>query len=485
MSPAAASPLAPAMDEVLVPLVVDLDGTLINSDLLLESFFALLAANPVHAVKAALRLRDGKAALKAALADAAVVDLHDLPFNPVVLDYLKAEKARGRRIYIASASDERHVTRLAEHLGLFDGAFGSDGVRNLAGRTKAARLVEEFGAKGFDYIGNDTVDLAVWDVCRRPMAANASPRLVQEMRRRYADMHDLGGRRPQVRDYMKALRLHQWMKNILVFVPLIAGHRFGLGDIATVVLAFLAFGLAASSAYQLNDLLDLAGDRDHPTKRFRPLACGAVPLLHGALLVPVLLLAAAVVALAASPAFLGVLALYYATTLLYSLYLKRRVLVDVMTLTGLYTLRILGGAAALEMAPSAWLLAFSVFIFLCLGIVKRYVELVGRLKAEKGNPKGRGYVTDDLPMLAALAGASGYSAVVVLALYLSSPDVHDLYTRPTLLWGVCPLVLYWVSRVLLIAHRGHLHDDPVLFAAKDRVSLMVGGLVLVLVALAI
>lgn len=477
MSRTAASASPATDDDTHVPLVVDLDGTLIKSDLLIESFFALLAAQPWRAVKAVTRLRQGKAALKAALADDAAVDLHGVPCSEAVLDYLRAEKARGRRVYLASASDARLVGHLADRLGLFDGFFGSDGTANLAGPRKAERLVAEFGTKGFDYIGNDTVDVAVWDVCRRPVAANVPPSLLARMKERYGDVLDLGGERPGVRAYLRGLRLHQWLKNVLVFVPLFAAHAFGLAEIATVLVAFVAFGLAASSAYHLNDLLDLASDRDHPTKRHRPLASGAVPLLHGAVLVPVLLGLALITGALVSPVFLLVLAVYYATTLLYSLVLKRRALVDVMTLAGLYTVRILGGAAALGVPPSAWLLGFSVFIFLCLAIVKRYIELVGRLKAEKGKPKGRGYELGDLSVLGALGGASGYSAVVVLALYFNSPEVRELYTNPGYLWVVFPVLLYWISRVLLLAHRGALHDDPVLFAVKDRVSLISGFII--------
>ncbi|SOD98723.1 UbiA family prenyltransferase [Caenispirillum bisanense] len=470
---------------VPVPLVVDLDGTLIRSDMLLESFFALLATHPVRALKAAAHVRQGKAALKAALADEAVVDVALLPFDERVVEYLRAEKAAGRPVYLASASDQRLLERFAEHLDFFDGVFGSDRSVNLAGNAKANRLVAEFGRGGFDYIGNDTVDMAVWKTCRRAVVVNASSRLLARLQAEHADLVDLGApaRRPQ--SYLKALRPHQWIKNTLVFVPLVAGQYLAAMEVVLAVLAFWAFSFAASSAYQLNDLLDLAGDRDHPTKRFRPLASGVVPLLHGSFMVPGLFLAAVILGLFVSYQFLLVLLLYYAITIAYSLHLKRRMMVDVMTLAGLYTLRIVGGIVALQAEPSPWLLGFSLFVFFSLAIVKRYVELIGRLRAEKGPPRGRGYVLEDMSMLAALGAASAFSAVVVLALYLTSAEVNALYDHPEILWVVCPLFMYWISRVLLIAHRGELHDDPVLFAAKDRISLAIGGVIVALVMLAV
>lgn len=474
----------PPKHAVPVPLVVDLDGTLIRSDMLLESFFALLATHPLRALKAAAQVRHGKAALKAALADEAVVDVSLLPFDERVVEYLRAEKEAGRPIYLASATDNRILLRFVDHIGFFDGVFGSDGTINLAGKAKAERLVSEFGEGGFDYIGNDTVDMAVWKTCRRAVVVNAGPNLLARLAKEHADVVNLGAPAIRPKSYLKALRPHQWIKNTLVFVPLVAGQYFEPVQILLAFLAFWAFSFAASSAYQLNDLLDLASDRDHPTKQTRPLASGGVPLLHGAFMVPGLFAVAMVLGALVSLEFLLVLLLYYAITVLYSLHLKRRMMVDVMTLAGLYTLRIVGGIAALSVAPSHWLLGFSLFVFFSLAIVKRYVELIGRLRAEKGPPSGRGYVIEDIGMLGALSGASAFSAVVVLALYLTSEEVKELYTHPELLWFVCPIFMYWSSRILLIAHRGELHDDPVLFAAKDRISLVIGGMIFALVMLA-
>lgn len=464
-----------------VPLVVDLDGTLIKSDLLVESFFSLLTVNPVAALTAVFAWRQGRAALKARIADEAVLELHNLPFDTDVLAYLHAEKAKGRKIYLASATDRRLVEAVAAHVGLFDGAFGSDGTVNLSGGRKAELLCLEFGEGGFDYIGNAQADLPIWNRCARPIAANAPPGLLARLKRRHAGLLILGSRKPRLADYLRALRVHQWLKNILVFVPMLAGHVLTAEVLLHAVVAFVAFSLCASSVYLLNDLLDLANDREHATKRHRPLASGTVPVLHAVALIPVLLLSALVLGLAVPPQFLAVLTLYYLTTMAYSLMLKRWLLVDVMTLAVLYSLRLLAGGVAVGVTISPWLMGFSTFLFLCLAIVKRYTELEACARQGRTTPRGRGYMVADAPMLGSLGAASGYGAVLVLALYINSPEVRALYATPQYLWLACLLLLYWVSRVLMLAHRGEMHDDPVIFAVKDRVSQIVGALVLAVV----
>lgn len=465
-----------------VPLVVDLDGTLIKSDLLIESFFSLLTVRPAAALRGVLRLRDGRAALKACLADQAVLDLHTLPFDTDVLRFLRQEKAKGRRIYLASAADERFVKAIADHVGLFDGAFGSGAGTNLASRAKAELLCREFGAGGFDYIGNAEADIPVWRCCARPVAANAPARLLRRLRGDHPGLLVLGGRQPGLRDYARALRLHQWLKNLLVFVPLLAGHVLTAEALGLAVLSFVSFSLCASSVYLLNDLLDLAHDRNHATKRHRPLASGAVPLPHAVALIPLLLIAALALGLAASLPFLAVLLAYYLTTMAYSLFLKRRLLLDVMTLSLLYALRMVAGGVAVGVPLSPWLIGFAIFLFLCLAIIKRYTELGGCARQGKEMPPGRGYLVSDAPMLGSLGAASGYGAVVVLALYINGPEVGALYRAPQYLWLVCLLMLYWVSRALMLAHRGEMHDDPVIFAVQDRVSLLTGAAVLAVMA---
>lgn len=468
-----------------IPLVVDLDFTLLRTDLLAEGVCALVASNPLTAARLPIWMAGGKAALKARIADHATPDIATLPFNETLLAVLRDERASGRRLYLASASDRRYVEAVAAHVGLFDGVFASDGTLNLRGARKAEHLVDAFGDKGYDYAGDARIDLPVWRHARRAIGVNVPPDLARTLARDHPDHRLMGTRTPPWRSSLTAMRPHQWAKNILLAVPALAAHQMSAETMGVLILAFAAISMVASATYLINDLLDLPHDRCHATKRFRPLAAGHLPLTHGLVIAPGLVVLGALTAALVSWSYLGMVALYFATTLAYSTVLKRRMLVDVLTLAGLYTLRILAGGVAAGVTVSAWLLGVSVFLFLCLAIVKRYTELAERLRAGAEGASGRGYRTDDLPVLSALGGAAGYSAVTVLALYINSPSVAGLYGRPEVLWLICPLLLYWVSRMLMLAHRGQMHDDPVVFALRDRVSLACGAIIAVIVGLAI
>lgn len=466
---------APCVVEDDVPLVVDVDGTLIRTDLLAESVLRLVAHDPLAGWRLPLWLAGGRAGFKARVADQVLPDPDGLPLNRAVLDFIDDERRRGRRVYLASASDRRAVQNLADHLGRFDGVFASDGETNLSGGAKAQALCQAFGAGGFDYMGNARVDLEVWPYARHAVVVNAPASLVAEARRRFPHVMELAPQpapRRQALTVLRAMRGHQWLKNVLVFLPALAHHSLDGAVVAASGLAFLAFCLCASSVYVLNDLIDLPSDRAHPTKRDRPFAAGQLPPVAGAVLAPLLLGLAGLVCLGLPLGFFAVLATYYATTLLYTFVLKQRLVIDVVALAALYTIRVVAGGAATGIAVSEWLLAFSMFLFLCLALIKRYSELVERVRNGGGRPAGRGYEADDAPMVGALAGASGFVSVLVLALYISSPDVHELYGHPGLLWGVGVLLLYWVARVVMLAHRGELHDDPLVFAATDRGSLV-------------
>ena len=457
------------------PLVVDLDGTLIRSDLLVESFLALLGADPLAALRALGALRRGKAAFKAALADAAVIDVATLPFDEDVLAMVRAARAEGREVHLASASDHRYVAAVAGHLGLFDGAEGSSGGRNLSGPEKAQALVQRFGERGFDYLGDAAADAAVWARARTGYVVAPSARLSRRLSRADLAPHVVG-RRQGLRPYLKAVRPHQWMKNLLVFAPLLAGHAFSAGTMLSAVAAFVSFSLVASSVYLLNDLLDLRSDREHARKRLRPFASGRASPLRGALLAPALLMAGALLALALPWRFGAALAAYYALTVAYSFSLKRVMTVDVIALACLYGARLAAGGYATDVRLSPWLEALAVFLFLSLALVKRVGELADRIAAGRGDPAGRGYRLSDLSVLEAMAAASGYLAVLVLALYFNSPAVGALYAKPHRLWLICVVVLYWVSRMLMKAHRAEMHDDPLVFAVHDRASLVCGAI---------
>ena len=458
-------------------LCVDLDGTLLESDMLYESVLALLARNPLYVFLLPLWLLRGKATLKRELASRVAIPAETLPYNARVLELLRTTTQRPR--VLCTASDMGLVAPIAEHLGLFEQVIASDGKRNLSGRNKAHALVEAFGHKGFDYAGNGTIDLEVWEQARGGWVVNNDASLARKAGQR-TEVHAHWPAGPRLKSWLKALRLHQWLKNLLVFVPLLASHRFleptTVGD---AVLAFLAFGLCASGVYVLNDLLDLTPDRLHPRKRNRPFAAGRIPLLHGIFVAPALAVAGLAVAWLCNAAFAVVLLAYYAMTLAYSLRLKRIVMVDVVLLAALYTVRIIGGTVAIDTEMSFWLLAFSMFLFLSLALVKRYTELMSASSLGKKGASGRGYGVDDLPLLQSLGAASGYIAILVLALYINSPESLELYRNPELLWLICPELLYWISRVWVIAHRGDMHDDPIVFAATDRTSQVVVALCVV------
>ena len=460
------------------PLVVDLDGVLVRSDLLVESAFAFLGRHPLSAPRIAVWLTHGRARLKAELAARTALDAATLPYDPEILARIREARSE-RRVYLASASNQDFVGAVAAHLGLFDGWFGSDESTNLSGSRKAARLVQEFGEGGFDYIGDSSADLAVWRVSRRAIANGASASVRTALRRIKPDAEYLepGGARAGLRAYVKLLRPHQWAKNALVFVPLLTAHAFDLANIGRACLAFVAFSLCASSVYVVNDLVDIAADRGHPSKKRRPFASGAVKPQRGMLLAPVLVIAAFAIAFLLPLAFVVALTAYFLATSAYSLFLKRKMMIDVVTLAGLYALRVISGGAAVGVALSEWLLAFAMFIFLALALIKRHSEMAVRLDANLPDPTNRDYRGADLPVLLALAASAGYAAVIVFALYIASPAVNALYRHPRWLYLVCPLLMYWFSRALVLSHRHEMHDDPVVFALKDRVSLATAALV--------
>lgn len=455
-----------------VPLCIDLDGTLLNSDLLLEAVLAQLKQAPLSMWQWPRWLAAGKARFKAEIADRVQLDIETLPYHLELLAFLRQQKAQGRCLVLVTASHRRFADQVAEQLGLFDQVLATDGERNLAGQHKAEILVELYGERGFDYAGNASVDLAVWRHARRALVVNAAPSLIAragaicEIERVFA--------RPALswRQWLRALRLYQWLKNILIFVPLAAGHALNQPDkLLLGGVAFLSFGLCASSAYLLNDLLDLSADRRHPRKRHRPFAAGQLPIAYGVVAVPLLLAMAFGLSLMVDfPLFSVILAGYYIFTLVYSLRLKRVLMLDTIVLAGLYTLRIIAGAAAVSIMPSFWLLAFSMFLFLSLALVKRYSELWSLREQGELSASGRGYHVDDLGLLQNLGGAAGYLAVLVLALYVNSEASRALYAYPMVIWLLCPVLLYWISRVWLIAHRGEMHDDPVIFTLTDRHS---------------
>src|SRR5690554_981069 len=467
-------------------LVVDLDGSLIKSDSLIESFLLLLKKNPLLCFLLPFYLLKGKAALKAWIAQQAPLDARYLPYNDDVLAYVQQQKQQGVACYLVSGAAEKTVAAVSKHLQLFDGYFASDSKINLTGSRKAARLNAEFGQGNYDYIGNESVDLAVWQGAAKAIVVTHSQSLLKQAQAVSKEVEHIAAKKATLVTYIKAIRVHQWVKNVLLFVPVLTAHQWQNPEIIFLLMAgFFSFSLAASSVYVLNDLLDLTSDRQHPSKSKRAFAAGDISLLKGLLLFPVLLVLAFAVLPFLPLGFALALLVYYLLTLSYSFYLKRIIMLDTITLALLYTMRIIAGTLLISVSFSFWLLAFSLFIFQSLALVKRYTELV--MLQEQGESKtiGRGYHAEDASMVAALGAASGYMAVLVFALYVNNPEVLSLYTTPAYLWLVCPILLYWVSRAWIIAHRGQMHDDPIVFAVRDKQSLLVGVLILVIFGLAL
>lgn len=465
-----------------VPLCVDLDGSLIRTDMLLESALDLLHRNPLYIFAYVRWLLGGNARLKKEIARRVTIDVSALPYDERVLEHIRREAAT-RQVVLCTATDETLAESVAAHVGSFSKVLASDGRHNLSGEIKSEALRALYGERGFDYLGNERKDLAVWRRARGALVVNASDRLVKRAAQLCRIMLVLPRQRAGWRAWLQALRLHQWLKNVLVFLPLLAAHRILDGEaMLRTAAAFVIFGVCASSGYLLNDLLDLQADRQHPRKRNRPFAAGRLSLGAGILLAPSMTAAALVAAWFLSHGFALTLAVYYVLSLSYSFKLKQIVMLDVLLLATLYTLRIIAGAAASATQLSFWLLAFSMFLFLSLAMLKRYTELRGAREGNRDGAHGRGYGVEDLALVQSLGGASGYLSVLVLALYIHSTASDFLYRHPQLLWLLCPVMLYWISRVWIIAHRGDMHDDPVIFAITDRASrvlLVISALIIV------
>ena len=472
-------------DAATRPLCVDLDGTLVRTDTFIEAVLQLIRRNPLVVFLIPVWFATGLAHLKREVAQRLILDAASLPYDEALLTFVHAEKAKGRRIVLVTAADRAQADAVATHLDLFDEVIASDGATNLKSAAKARRLVELYGAGGFDYAGNEMADMAVWREAAGVILVNADASTSARIKAEREVAHEFAGQPASLQTYLKALRLHQWMKNVLVFVPAVLAHQlFEFGAFANASLAFLAFGLTASAVYVINDLVDLKDDRSHPRKRNRAFAAGLIPLKQGLIIAPALLIGAAFVALLLPREFAGVLAVYFAATLAYSFFFKRTMLFDVLVLAGLYTLRIVAGSAALSISRSFWLLAFSIFLFLSLALMKRYVELADMGEGADARDRGRSYRAVDLETLSQFGISSGLISVLVLALHIDSPEVKSFYRNPEIIWLLCPLMLYLICRFWFVARRGEMHEDPIIFAIGDwRSQYIVGlGAVLLLIA---
>lgn len=473
--PAPDSMRQPRRDD-LTPLVVDVDGTLLRGDLLAESALAFLRSNPFGIFLLLAWLLQGKATLKRRLAERVELDLDGIPVNGELVVLIEREHARGREIHIATASDALVAAKLARRFGFVDGLIASDGVTNLKGAAKARALVERFPG-GFAYAGDAPADLAVWRAASETVVVAASPKTLAAAKRIREPLAVIERPKTGLRVLAKALRVHQWAKNALVAVPMVLGGKaFDPSAWSMVALGMLLLGILASSTYLLNDLWDIEDDRRHWTKKNRPFASGKLPIVFGLVAAPLGILVALAGALAIGPSTFVAFAAYLSLTLAYSVRIKRIMVLDAFTLASLFTLRLVVGITIAGVVASPWLLVFSMFLFASLSVAKRHTEVLRVIQAGKEYASGRGYLATDGPVLVALGVSCGVSAVLVMVLYLIDEAFRaGFYTTPAALWVFPAALFVWLGRIWTISGRGELNDDPVVFAIKDKASLLLGA----------
>lgn len=465
-----------------LPLFVDLDGTLIASDSLFECLLLRAKHRPLDLFKVPLWLMRGRAYLKARLADDRL-DVTQLPYRAEVCEHLESERVRGRPIYLATAADGRIASRVAEHLGLFEGVLASDGRKNLKSVRKLD-AIRQVAKVGFAYAGNSRADLVIWTEAESAILVNPPPAVARQVQRSGKVEKVFASEGGIPRELVRVLRVHQWLKNLLVFVPLLTSFRITqLSGICESIMAFLAFSLCASATYVMNDLLDIQSDRAHPRKRFRPLASGRLPIPAGIAAAAVALCLGLAIAVAQSFAFTAIVGIYLVITTAYSWYLKTRVLMDVIVLAVLYTIRIIGGAVVLGVSTSVWLLAFALFVFLSLALVKRCSELMTLKSIGAAKTRGRNYGVDDLKVFWPMGVATAVCSVLVFALYINSADMPAHYATPSLLWLIALALFYWLGRLWIKTGRGEMADDPLVYTLTDFGSrVVIAGMVLVTLA---
>ncbi len=458
------------------PLVLDADGTFLKTDMLFETFWAGLGRDPLATLRAVLSGLRRPARLKADLARIAPIRTDLLPVNPALAELALHSRMAGREVVLASAADESLVRRLAADYGLSDEVFASDGTRNLKGSAKAAALVAAYGEGGFDYAGNEATDMAIWEHSDNALVVGhpASARALAAKGRNVVEYE--GGW--SWRGLIRAMRPHQWVKNVLLILPMIAAHRFDLETLIPILLGIVSFSAAASSIYIVNDLMDLEADRLHPTKCNRPFASGAVPIKIGMIAFAVLGIVALGIAASLNAAFFGVVVLYMVISLAYSLKLKRLRWVDIAMLAALYTIRVVAGAAAGQVEVSIYMLIFIFPIFITLGCVKRLTELT-LAKSDEKLP-GRGYGRLDRSDLLNVAWLGTAGALVIFFLYSISDQGQLLYPTTWILWAAMAPMGLWLGRMVALGWYGKQDYDPIVFAMRDKFGI---GILMIILSL--
>jgi 4-hydroxybenzoate polyprenyltransferase len=468
-----------------IPLCVDLDGSLIRSDLLFESFLKLIKKNPLYVFMAVYWLGKGKAYLKSQIAARVELAVDTLPYNAELLEFIESERDT-REIVLATASHSKFANAVAAHLGVFDQVVASSGDCNLRSQAKADVLSEMFGRGQFDYVGNDDKDWPVWAAAQSAYVVSGDRGFINTANARVSPRRVFRVPEPGVKTVLKAMRIHQWAKNLLLFVPFILDQRFH--DLKSFIIlcgCFLCFSCLASATYILNDLLDLEADRNNASKKTRPFAAGTIPIQSAFVMMGVLFAIVIVLLLFLPGVFGAIVLLYFVVTLSYSFSIKAIPILDVCCLASLYTIRVIGGGLVIGTEWSFWLLAFSMFFFLSLALAKRVSELKNIERKSGQVAQGRGYSTADIPVLLMMGVSSGYLSVLVVAFYINSTKVVEMYEHIEILWLICPILLYWIGRVWLYTSRGEMHEDPIIYAIKDRGSRVAAFMCLVVLLIAI
>jgi 4-hydroxybenzoate polyprenyltransferase len=465
-----------------LPIAVDLDGTLIKSDTLIEATLILVKMNPLYVFVIPFWILRGRLFFKKEIFDRVELDYSCLPYEHQLIDWLKTCKKDGHKIELVSATPDLVARGVADFTEIFDDSFGSTNEVNLKGNNKRDFLDQRFGKNGYIYCGNSSDDLSVWQHCSQAVVVSAPRSVARKATKSSEIIFEINKSHNILRTFLKAIRIHQWTKNILIFIPLILGHQINQTTILAAFLAFISFSMCASSIYLINDLLDLSADRAHPDKKHRPLASGQLGLSWGVMLSIILVVGGICLAVELSRGFLITLIVYLFITNFYSTILKRIPIADVLVLASLYSIRLIAGSQASGVHTSTWLLSVSMFFFLSLAFMKRVSELKLLMQQHRNSTgrrnvrihdihiHGRGYIIDDLQILTSMGAASGYLAVVLYAQYISDSAIRVMYTTPDLLWYICPILLFWISRAWLITNRGKMHSDPVAFALRDRGS---------------
>lgn len=467
-------------------IFVDLDGTLIKTDLLFESFLKLVKNNPKKTIISIwILLTKGIAKFKNYIAINTEINPEILPTNSHLLDYLLHEKISNRKIILATASNEKFAKQVAEHYAIFDDVIASTEEVNLKGKNKLEKIKEVAKGEDFEYIGDSSADIPIWQESKEITIVSDNKKLINKVCKIKHPKYLFSEETNSLKTFLKAIRVHQWAKNILLFVPIVMAQQvLNLSLWIDLLLAFLSFSLCASSVYVFNDLLDLDADRLHETKKKRPIASGSLPIPIASFIIPIFLFLGILISCLLPQAFFITLLSYLFLTTAYTFYLKQLIIIDIVVLSALYSIRIFAGGTACSILVSPWLIAFSVFFFLSLACVKRYIEL---LKTAANNTElvaGRGYVSKDLSIVSQSGIASGFISVLVLALYINGHEVKSFYRNEELLWLFCPLLLYWIFRIWILANRDQVHEDPVVYALKDKTSYVLGVIGLIIIVLA-